>query len=197
MNRAGVSTEETACLAASLPTNTLPPTSASIPDKNRQTTCRQESWHQTLLHTSIWVQCSCPQHMLSFCQFDKTTMIPMSRSEVDALRQDECLQLMEQLGEAQPRRVVLVVELKAMTKDLVFSREGEQKNPHTENHTSYTAGKTERPRLPGQAQSQDAPGGSASGPRTLPLGRSSGGSAIPLETQEVGFIAAAAGTEKR
>ena len=38
-------------------------------------------------------------------------MIPTSRSEVDALKEDECLQLVEQLGEAHPHRGVLVVEL--------------------------------------------------------------------------------------
>ena len=55
--------------------------------------------------------------------------IPMSRTEVDALRKDECLQLMEHLGEAQPRRGVLVVELKSMIKDLLFSKEGGQEKP--------------------------------------------------------------------
>ena len=55
--------------------------------------------------------------------------IPMSRSEVDALRKDECLQLMEHLGEAQPRRGVLVVELKSMIKDLLFSKERGQEKP--------------------------------------------------------------------
>ena len=64
--------------------------------------------------------------MLSLCQFDKTNMIPMSRSEVDALKKDECLQLIEQLGKAQPRRGVLMVELKAMVKELLFSKEREQ-----------------------------------------------------------------------
>ena len=53
----------------------------------------------------------------------------MSRSEVDALRKDEWLQLMEQVGEAKPCRGVLVVELKAMIKDLLFSKEGEQEKP--------------------------------------------------------------------
>ena len=49
----------------------------------------------------------------------------MSRSEADALKKDECLQLIEQLGEAQPRRGVLMVELKAMIKELsLFEREG-------------------------------------------------------------------------
>ena len=55
-------------------------------------------------------------------------MIPMSRSEVDALRKDECLQLMEHVGEAQLRRGVLVVELKAMLKELLL-KEGEQVKP--------------------------------------------------------------------
>ena len=53
------------------------------------------------------------QHLLSLGQFDSTNLIPMSRSEVDAPRKDECLQLMEQLGEAQPHRGELVIELKA------------------------------------------------------------------------------------
>ena len=52
--------------------------------------------------------------------------IPMSRPEVDALRKDECLQLMELLGEAQPRRGVLV---KSMIKDLLFVKGGEQEKP--------------------------------------------------------------------
>ena len=50
--------------------------------------------------------------------------IPMSRSAVHALRKDEFLQLMEQLGEAQPRREVVVAELKAMIKDFLFERGG-------------------------------------------------------------------------
>ena len=60
-------------------------------------------------------------------------MISMSRSEVDALGKDECLHLMEQLGKAQPRRRVLVVDLKAMIKDLLFSEEEEheQWNSHS------------------------------------------------------------------
>ena len=49
----------------------------------------------------------------------------MSRSEVDALRKDESLQLLEHLGEVQPRRGVLVLELRAMIKDLLFSEKGE------------------------------------------------------------------------
>ena len=53
-------------------------------------------------------------------------LIPMSRSEVDALRKDECPQLMELVGEVQPRRGALVLELKAMIKDLLRSNEGEQ-----------------------------------------------------------------------
>ena len=39
-------------------------------------------------------------------------------------QEDECLELIEQLGEAQPHRGVLLVELKAMTKVLIFSKEG-------------------------------------------------------------------------
>ena len=54
----------------------------------------------------------------------------MSRSEFDSFRKDECLQWMEQLGEAQPPRGVLVVELKAMIKDLLFfSKENGQEQP--------------------------------------------------------------------
>ena len=53
----------------------------------------------------------------------------MSRSEVDALNKDECLQLMEHLGDAQPRRGVLVLELKSMIKDLIFPKGGEQEKP--------------------------------------------------------------------
>ena len=45
-------------------------------------------------------------------------MFPVSRSDVDHLRKDECLQLMEQLGEAQLGRGVRVIELTAMIKDL-------------------------------------------------------------------------------
>ena len=56
-------------------------------------------------------------------------MFPMFRSEIDALRKDECLQLMEQLGEAQPRCRVLVVELNAMINYLVFPKECEQERP--------------------------------------------------------------------
>ena len=56
-------------------------------------------------------------------------MFPMSRSDVDNLRKDECLQLMEQLGEPQPRRRVLVMALKAMIKDMLFSEEDGQEQP--------------------------------------------------------------------
>ena len=55
----------------------------------------------------------------------------MSRSEVDALRKDESLQLLEHLGEVQPRRGVLVLELKAMTKDLLFSEKRGNKKNHS------------------------------------------------------------------
>ena len=53
-------------------------------------------------------------------------MIPVSRSQVDALRKDECLQLVEELGEAQSRRGVLMVEMKAMIKDLLDLRENKK-----------------------------------------------------------------------
>ena len=56
-------------------------------------------------------------------------MFPGSRSDVDHLRKDECLQLMEQLGEAQLGRGVLVIELTAMIKDLLFSKEDGQEQP--------------------------------------------------------------------
>ena len=56
-------------------------------------------------------------------------MSPMSRSDVDNLKKDECLQLMEQLGEAQPRRGVLVMKVKAMIKDLLLSKEDGQEQP--------------------------------------------------------------------
>ena len=56
-------------------------------------------------------------------------MFPVLRSDVDNLRKDECLQLMEQLGEAQPRREVLVMALKAMIKDMLFSDEDGQEQP--------------------------------------------------------------------
>ena len=36
---------------------------------------------------------------------------------------------MEHLGEAQPRRGILVAELKSMIKDLLFSKEGGQEKP--------------------------------------------------------------------
>ena len=51
----------------------------------------------------------------------------MYHSEADAIRKDESLQWMEVLGETQPRRGLLVMELKAMIKDLLFSKEVEQK----------------------------------------------------------------------
>ena len=56
-------------------------------------------------------------------------MSPMSRSDVDNVKKDECPQLMEQLGEAQPRRGVLVMEVKAMIKDLLLSKEDGQEQP--------------------------------------------------------------------
>ena len=45
----------------------------------------------------------------------------MSLSDVDDLRKHDCLELMEQLGEAQPRCGVLVVKVKAMIRDLFIS----------------------------------------------------------------------------
>ena len=93
---------------------------------SKQISDRQEPRHQFLIHDSFCAQCSILQQISCRCQFEQTNMIPMSRSEVDALKKDECLQLMEHLGEAQLRRGVLVVELKAMLKVLLLSKEGEQ-----------------------------------------------------------------------
>ena len=81
------------------------------------------------IHDSFWVQCSIPQQISCHCQLDPTNMISMFWSEDDALRKDGCLQLMEHVGEAQLRRGVLVVELKAMLKDLLCSKEGELAKP--------------------------------------------------------------------
>ena len=152
-------------------------------------------------------------------------MIPTSRLKVvDALRKDKCLQLMEQLGEAQPHRGVLVIEMKAMIKDLLFfsRRKTGKATPRIYKNEQEPAGgqgtstantSTREPhdrtldqdhkgrpcaavnsgrfRLSGlqQAQSQDVPRSSTGGSRILPLDRPSGGSAIPLETQEVLFVA--------
>ena len=150
-------------------------------------------------------------------------MIPMSRSEVDALKKDECLQLMGLVGEAQSCRGVLVVELKAVVEDLLFSNGEPEKPllgvakmnksqladkarqlqiPVSENHTRRHLIKIIREDL----MQQSTPKGSNNLgfgkhgtktyqevpkviPRILPLDRSSGGSAIPRETQEVLFVA--------
>ena len=145
----------------------------------------------------------------------------MSRSEVDALRKDESLQLLEHLGEVQPRRGVLVLELKAMIKDHLFSEKKEkQEKPLlgfarmnrsqladkalqlqisvSENQTRRhliniikgrpcAAVNTEGLGLHGfrQVRSQDVSRSSTDGSRILQLDRSSGGSAVPLETQEI------------
>ena len=77
--------------------------------------------------------------------------IPMSRSEVVALRKDECLQLMERLGEAQPRRGVLVLELKSIIKDLPLTKGGEQGKPllgFAKMNRSQLAGKARQPQIP-------------------------------------------------
>ena len=101
-------------------------TQANTPDKLQQITCRQAPRHQSLIHDSHWFPCRIPSQSSCPHQFEVMNMIPMSRSDVDNLRKDECPQLMEQLGEAQPRRGVLVMELKAVIKDLLLSREGGQ-----------------------------------------------------------------------
>ena len=128
--------------------------------------------------------------------------------------------MMEHLGEAQPRRGVLVLELKSMIKDLLFAEGGEQEKlllgfakmnrsqlaekarqlqiPVNEKHTRghlikiikgkpYAAIETEGLGLPGfrQVRSQDVSRSSTDGSRLLQLGRSSGSSTIPLETQEI------------
>ena len=95
LNREGSDTDNS---SSSCSISKLPMTSARIPDKYQQVANRQESRQQALLHNSFWVQCSIVQQMLSLYKFDETNMIPMSRSEVNALRKDECLQLSEQLG---------------------------------------------------------------------------------------------------
>ena len=104
-------------------------TQAITLDKLQQITCRQAPRHQALIHDSHWVPCCIPSQISCPHQFDAMNMFPMSRSDVDDLRKDECLQLMEQLGEAQLRRGVLVMELMAMIKDLLFSDEDGQEQP--------------------------------------------------------------------
>ena len=104
-------------------------TQAITPDKLQQITCRQAPRHQSLIHDSHWVPCRIPSQISCPHQFDVMNMFPMSRSDVDNLRKDECLQLMEQLGEPQPRRRVLVKALKAMIKDMLFSDEDGQEQP--------------------------------------------------------------------
>ena len=101
-------------------------TQASTPDKLQQITCRQAPRHQSLMHDSHWVQCRIPSKISCPHQFDVMNLFPMSRSDVDNLRKDECPQLMEQLGEAQPRRGVLVMELKTVIKDLLLSKKNGQ-----------------------------------------------------------------------
>ena len=77
----------------------------------------QTSRHHFLIHDRFWVQCSILGQISCLCQCEQPNMIPMSRSAVGALNKDECLRLMEQLGEGHPRRGgVLVVDLKAMLK---------------------------------------------------------------------------------
>ena len=151
-------------------------------------------------------------------------MFPNSRWEVDALRKDECLQLMELLGKAQPRRGVLVIELKAMIKDLLFSKEEEQEKPllgFAKMNRSQLEVKARQLQIPvsenrtrrhliniirEDVAQLATPKGSddlgvgkhgaktylealQGGSRMLPMDRPSGGSAIPLRTQEVLIVA--------
>ena len=88
-----------------------------------------EITHHFLTHDGFWVQCSIQHQLSCLCQFEQTNMIPMSQSENDAVRKDECLQLMKRVGEPQPHRGVLVMELKAILEDLLFSKEAEQEKP--------------------------------------------------------------------
>ena len=104
-------------------------TQANTPDKLQQITCRQAPRHQSLIHDNHLVQCRTPSQISCPHQFEVMNMFPMSRSDVDNLRKDRCLQLMEQLGEAQPRRGVLVMEMKAVIKDLFLSKEDGQEQP--------------------------------------------------------------------
>ena len=132
----------------------------------------------------------------------------MSRSEVDALRKDGCLQLMEHLGEAQPRRGVLVLVLKSMIKELLFEKGGEQEKallrkdePEPTGRESTTATdsrfRESHERTPDQVDkgrpyaTVDAVGlglpdfGKHGAKDCCNSGRSSGGSTITLETQEI------------
>ena len=104
-------------------------TQANTPDKLQQITCRQAPRRQSLIHDSHWVPCRIPSQISCPHQFEVMNMIPMSRSDVDNLRKDECPQLMEQLGEALPRRGVVVMKMKAVIKDLFLSKEDGQEQP--------------------------------------------------------------------
>ena len=88
VNREETDTEQTACLAASSHTNNtiandICQHTRQVQTDNLQTGITSPSIPK---HKSIWVQCSTRQQFLSLCQFDKTNMISMSRSEVDALK---------------------------------------------------------------------------------------------------------------
>ena len=133
----------------------------------------------------------------------------MSRSEVYALRKDECLQLMEHLGQAQPRRGVLVVELKVRDQGSPFLesrrtgktvtgiREDEQESTGRKGTTTTVSENHTRGHF-----DQDHKGGPHEEINTEGLGllgfgkhgaktldRTSGGSSIPLETQEILVVA--------
>ena len=82
----------------------------------------------------------------------------MSRSEVDAPRKDECLQLMEHLGEAQPPRGVLVLELKSMIKELLLAKGGEQGKPlldFAKMNRSQLAEKARQQQIPEKRESHE------------------------------------------
>ena len=150
-------------------------TSTRIPDKYQQVAYRQESRQQALLHNSFWVQCSIVQQMLSLYKFDETNMIPMFRSEVNALRKDECLQLMKQLvrGTTTSWSTGGGIEDNDQGPSLLERGRARKATPGIQK---------------GDQESQDVPRSSTGGSRILPLDRPSGGSAIPLETQEVLFV---------
>ena len=157
MTREEMCTEKkkTACLAASLSTNTTPcqSTSATTPVNKRETNKRREPWDQTLPHTSLWVRCS----------FSTTCGDPLQVRQnildlhatvwksTPSRRTKAFLQQVEQPGTAQPRIEVLVVALKAMIKDILFSKDGEQEKPlvrFTKMNRSQLADKARQLQLP-------------------------------------------------
>ena len=94
LNREGSDSDKTDCLAAASHTD------ITVAKDISQHTRHVPTDH---LQTGITSPGTPTQQLLSSMQhyttdveplFDETNMIPMSRSEVDALRKDECLQLM-------------------------------------------------------------------------------------------------------